>query len=139
MEPLITISLLGLAFVLGATLGYLIKSYTTVAGVTIDDYDCATNLITVTTTSAMNLFIDALDDTAGTATQPDFPGPNAVAVPANGHVSLGPLSPPPGVDKLLLCIWAVEKIINKPHDCAGSGSGSVIVLKKARLKSSVLP
>lgn len=141
MSPLITISLVGTALLVGLAIGYFVKAGARTGGISFDAYDCATKALTITTSSAMNLFIDALDDTGGSATQPDFPGPNAIEVTVNGHVTVGPLTHENNADKVLICVWAVEKIDNWPRDCSGGGSSSSSghVVRKSSLKRSVLP
>lgn len=139
MNPLYAISFLLVGFVAGAAVSIILRP-TRTSNLTFNSYNCASKALTITTTSAMNLYIDALDNTSGSATQPTFPGPNAIKAPVNGHVTVGPLTHENGADKVLICVWAIESVDTWERDCSGGGSSSSgHVVKKSRRKKTVLP
>jgi hypothetical protein len=141
MEQFVTISLIGIAFLIGVGVGWILRP-TSRTGIIFDSYDCATKALTITLTSTMQLYVDALDDTNGLAQQPPYPTPTAIQVPnAMGHITIGPLTHENGADKVLICVWAVDKIDTWARDCggSGSGSGSGVAVRKACAKRSVLP
>ena len=120
MHPALAFSLVGAAFLIGAAVGWYLKSWRT-AAVEIDSYNCATMTVTVsvTGTAPETICADALDNSAGTATQPLVPGSNAVAVAgALGSVNIGPLTHENGATKVLVCVWGVDRHDTRAYDCS---------------------
>jgi hypothetical protein len=141
MNPLVIVSSAVVGLIVGIAVSYILRP-TTTSNLTFNSYNCATKALTITTTSAMHLFIDALDDTGGGAVQPDFPGDDAIEVTVNGHVTVGPLTHENGAEKVLICVWALSKVDTWSRDCSGGGSSSSSsghVVKKASLKKTILP